>query len=175
MEPPPRPSWKFRERDIRIDWSILTLIDEEGPSCRNLFGGQELLPFAALYRGELHPDAVGLTDGDCDLVCFFYESKKQRPHIVIWRANQAHEEHWRWVETHQDRRGEGRIARGPPKPCKPNAQHCNVAGTLYAIDNTCSREGGPLGEGTTNSQGTPTSVCVFVVQCRAAFKHKNKE
>ena len=52
LAPPPRPSWKFRERDIRIDWSILTLIDEEGPSCRNLFGGEELLPFAALYRGQ---------------------------------------------------------------------------------------------------------------------------
>src|SRR5437016_4410966 len=43
LEPPSRPSWRFRERDIRIDWSILTLIDQEGPSCRNLFGGEELL------------------------------------------------------------------------------------------------------------------------------------
>ena len=37
------------------------------------------------------------------------------------------------------------------------------------------RQYGPLGEGTTDSQGTPTSVCIFVVQCRVAFKHKNKE
>jgi hypothetical protein len=99
LKPPTRPSWKFRERDIRIDWSILTLIDEEGPSCRNLFGGEQLLPFAALHRGQLHPDKMGLTDGDCDLACFFYTSKTKRPRIVVWHADLAQKEHWRWDEA----------------------------------------------------------------------------
>ena len=57
LEPPSRPSWKFRDRDVRIDWSISTLIDEEGPSCRNLFGGEELFPFAALYTVSYIPIA----------------------------------------------------------------------------------------------------------------------
>ena len=99
LQPPIQPSWKFRERDMRIDWSVLTLIDEEGPSCRNLFGGEDLLPFAALYRGQFHPDDMSLTDGDCDLVCFFYTAKKQRPGIVVWHSDQAQKEYWRWDEA----------------------------------------------------------------------------
>ena len=99
LKPPARASWKFRDRDIRIDRSILTLIDEEGPSCRNLFGGEKLLPFVALYRGSLHPDEMGLTDGHCDLVCFFYESGQTRPPVVIWHADQAQDEYWRWEQA----------------------------------------------------------------------------
>src|SRR5262245_52101892 len=40
LEPPLRPSWEFPPRDIRIDWSVLTLIDQEGLSCRHLFDGE---------------------------------------------------------------------------------------------------------------------------------------
>ena len=96
LEPPARPSWEFPERDIRIDWSVLTLIDQEGPSCRNLFAGDDLLPFAALYRGKLHPDGMSLTAGDTDLLCFLYRSKAQRPRVVVWLADRAQQEYDRW-------------------------------------------------------------------------------
>ena len=96
LEPPPRPPGQDRERDLRLYWSMLTLIDLEGPSCRDLFAGEELLPFAALYRGSLHPDGMDLTESDCDLVCFCYESKGWRPSIVVWHADHAHEEYFRW-------------------------------------------------------------------------------
>lgn len=96
LEPPPRPSWEFPERDSRIDWSMLTLIDQEGPSCRNLFGGEKLLPFAALYWGRQHPDGMSLTEGNVDLLGFLYESEQQRPRIVVWLADNAQEEFFRW-------------------------------------------------------------------------------
>src|SRR5262249_49177698 len=93
LEPPFRRSWKFPDRDVRIDWSVLTLIDEEGPSCRNLFAGEKLLPFAALYTSLHHPDKMGFTDGDCELLCFFYESKAQRPRVVVWLPHKAMQEY----------------------------------------------------------------------------------
>ena len=96
LEPPRRPSWEFPDRDVRIDWSALTVIDQEGPSCRHLFGGEELLPFAALYRGQLHPDEMSLTSGDCDLLCFFYEPKGRRPRVVVWHDHAAQKEYLRW-------------------------------------------------------------------------------
>src|SRR5690349_19597328 len=40
LQPPFRQSWEFRDRDIRIDWSVLTLIDEDGPINRELFAGE---------------------------------------------------------------------------------------------------------------------------------------
>ena len=99
LEPPLRPSWEFPPRDARIDWSVLTLIDQEGPSCRNLFGGDQLLPFAALYFGPNHPDGMSLTNGNTNLVCFFYESKLVRPRVVVWLAHQAQMEYFRWDEA----------------------------------------------------------------------------
>ena len=99
LEPPFRPSWEFPKRDIRIDWSVLTLIDQEGPSCRNLFGGEELLPFAALYWGPHHPDGMSLTDGNVNLLGFLYEPECQRPRVVVWLADEAQKEYWRWDEA----------------------------------------------------------------------------
>jgi hypothetical protein len=96
LEPPPRPSWEQPKRDVRIDWSVVTLIDQEGPSCCNLFGGEELLPFAALYWGPHHPDGMSLTDGNVNLLGFMYESKRRRPRVVVWLAHEAQKEYWRW-------------------------------------------------------------------------------
>ncbi len=96
LEPPSRPSWEFPEGDVRVDWSVLTLIDQEGPSCRHLFGGEELLPFAALYWGPHHPDGMSLTDGNVDLLGFLYEPERQRPQVVVWLAHAAQEEYERW-------------------------------------------------------------------------------
>lgn len=99
LEPPLRPSWKHPDRDSRIDWSILTLIDQEGPSCRHLFGGEELLPFAALYWGPHHPDAMSLTDGNVNLLGFLYEAGRGRPRVVVWLADEASVEYRRWEKA----------------------------------------------------------------------------
>ncbi len=96
LEPPHRPSWEFPKQDIRIDWSVLTVIDQEGPSCLTLFSGEQLLPFAALFYGPHHPDGMGLTDGNVDLLCFFYEPGVRRPRVVLWLAHDALEERFRW-------------------------------------------------------------------------------
>jgi len=102
LEPPPRPSWEFPQRDIRIDWSILTIIDQEGPSCRHLFGGEEIIPFAALYWGPHHPDGMSLTDGNVNLLGFLYELMLHRPRVVIWLAHEAEIEYRRWEEADCD-------------------------------------------------------------------------
>jgi hypothetical protein len=94
LEPPAEPSWEDRTSDVRIVRSIRTLIDQEGPSCRRLFGGERLIPFAALYRGENHPDGMSLTEGDCDLVCF--DNARHPPSIVLWDPLESHREYVRW-------------------------------------------------------------------------------
>src|SRR5262249_44527809 len=76
----------------------------EGASCRNLFSGEELLPFAALYYGPHHPDGMDLFDGQCGLVCFFYPDEqtkrgKKRPTIVRWDAHAAQAEYFRWEDA----------------------------------------------------------------------------
>ena len=99
LQPPLRPSWEFPNQDIRIEWSVLTLIDREGPSCRNLFGGEKLLPFAALYWGPNHPDGMSLTDGNVNLLCFLYEPERARPRVVVWLAHEAQDEYFRWKDA----------------------------------------------------------------------------
>ncbi len=99
LTPPHRDSWENPERDVRIDWSVLTLIDQEGESCRNLFGGERLLPFVALYYGPHHPDGMSLTDGYVNLLCFDYAPGAERPRVVLWLADEAREEYFRWSEA----------------------------------------------------------------------------
>lgn len=94
LTPPIRPSWQQPGRDIRINWSMLTQIDEEGPTARHLFYGEELLPFAALYCGQHHPDEMGLDDGNVDFVAFHFE--KEQSSVVVWLADEAGTEFRRW-------------------------------------------------------------------------------
>jgi hypothetical protein len=94
LEPPARRSWSNPGRDIRVDWGMLTLIDEEGAAARHLFYGEEMLPFAALYWGPHHPDGMDLGDGNVDLLAFFYEG--ERSSVVVWRADAAAVEFRRW-------------------------------------------------------------------------------
>ena len=97
LQPPFRPSWEFPQRDIRIDWSVLTHIDEEGPNCMCLFGGEVLWPFARLFWRDQHPDGMGITEaGVVDLLSFLYESDDQRPRIVVWSALRAFNEYEKW-------------------------------------------------------------------------------
>lgn len=101
LEPPPRPSWVNPGRDVLVDWGMLTLIDEEGATARHLFYGEELLPFAALYWGPHHPDGMDLSDGNVDLLAFFY--KGEQASVVVWRADEAAVEFRRWeAELRQD-------------------------------------------------------------------------
>lgn len=96
LSPPARPSWTNPGRDIRIDWSVLTLVDEEGATARHLFYGEKVLPFAALYCGPHHPDKMGLDDGNVDLVAFFFGV--ERSAVVVWRSDKAAVEFRRWEE-----------------------------------------------------------------------------
>jgi hypothetical protein len=94
LEPPARPSWEYRERDIRIDWSVLTRIDEEG-ACRQVFSGEKLLPFANLFYRDIHPDEMGIgEDGVVDLLAFIYEGKS-RPRVVVNLARKSLDENFR--------------------------------------------------------------------------------
>jgi hypothetical protein len=95
LEPPSRRSWEHPERDIRIDWSVLTLIDEERPACRILHGGERLLPFANLYFGDHHPDEMGLGEGGIDMLAFDFEAEG-RPKVVLFQAGPAQKDFNRW-------------------------------------------------------------------------------
>jgi len=93
LPPPFQPDWEFDEYDVRDQRSIFTLIDQEGPSCQLLFSGERVIPFAALYRGQNHPDGMSLTSADCDLVCF--DNASPPGSIVVWHARLAGEEYCR--------------------------------------------------------------------------------
>ncbi len=97
LTPPEQPSWETPGRDVRIDRSIETLIDQEGTSCQCLFAGERLIPFAALYAGHIHPDGMSLTSGDCDLLCF--DHLVTPPAVVLWRADDALTEFLRLDDT----------------------------------------------------------------------------
>lgn len=90
------PSTHTAGRDIRVERSILTLVAEESRSCKYLFAGERLIPFAALYRGESHPDEWSLVEADCDLLCFDYDTDP--PQIVVWHARKAEQEYFRYAE-----------------------------------------------------------------------------
>lgn len=107
LQPPARPSWEYRDRDIRIDWSVLTWIDEEGP-CRQVFSGEKLLPFATLYYREHHPDEMGIGEyGIVDLLAFIYEGKT-RPRVVVNLARKSLDELFRLEKARSDQEREVR-------------------------------------------------------------------
>jgi len=95
LTPPEQSSWEFPGTDEREVRSISTLIDQEGPSCRYLFSGERVIPFGALYRGDLHPDGNSLTQIDCNLVCFD-NAKSPIPSVVVWHGYAAQDEYMTW-------------------------------------------------------------------------------
>lgn len=99
LSPPFQRSEDFPQRDARIEWGVLTLIEEDAPSAWHLFGGERLLPFAALYRNTTHPDALSLTEGKTNLLAFQYAELDARPRVVVWLADQARDEYERWAST----------------------------------------------------------------------------
>lgn len=98
LPPPFVASWEFGDGlDERRARSIRTVLDMEGPSCRTLFDGSRLIPFAALYIGlgpDGHPDQNSLTSCDCDLLCFDRGIDPQP--VVLWKPQEAFLEYDRW-------------------------------------------------------------------------------
>jgi hypothetical protein len=99
LELPFRPSCEFSPRDLRVDWGVLTLVEEEGPTAFCLFGCERLLPFAALYQGSCPPEPASVADGEVDLLCFLYEAEAIRPSVVVWLASEAQAEYDRWADA----------------------------------------------------------------------------
>lgn len=95
FETPFQSSSEFPTRDARIDRGILTLIEEDSATAHRLFGGEKLLPFAALYRGSRHPDDLRLGDGEASFLAFLYNGQV-RPQVVVWIAADAGREYERW-------------------------------------------------------------------------------
>lgn len=80
-------SWEYGE-DARIDWSVSMLKDGDAPIPRGL--GESIVPFAALYSGDVHPDRLGTGEyGNVDLLCFLYGIENERPAIVVWEGAKA--------------------------------------------------------------------------------------
>ena len=97
LRPPKQPGSEFEETDIRVERSVVTLLDQEGPSCRQLF--DKLLPFAALYAGKLDPSDMVLTGASNELVCFDYSHPHRiRPAVVVWLTEESAQEYERWEE-----------------------------------------------------------------------------
>ena len=83
-------------RDRRIDWGVLTLLEEESPTALSLFCGERLIPFASLYCGNRHPDELRLGDAEANLLVFDYGEKLDRPAVVVWLAKEAMESYEQW-------------------------------------------------------------------------------
>lgn len=92
-----QPHFDQSDTDCRIVRSIAALIDSECATSRGLFYGQRLLPFAALYAGENHPDEMCLDRAYVDLLCFDYGTGSPRPPIVIWHAEEGAEAYEDWL------------------------------------------------------------------------------
>ncbi len=101
LEPPFQESWEFPDRDVRIDWSAFTLVDQECATSRALFYGYALVPFAALYWHTEHPDGMSLTDGNVNLVGFLFNEDGSSS-VVVWLAGNAAGEYSRWEDARED-------------------------------------------------------------------------
>ncbi len=92
-----QPHFDQSNTDCRVVRSIAAQIDTECATSRGLFYGQRLLPFAALYVGEHHPDEMCLDRAYVDLLCFDYGTGSLRPPIVVWHAEDAAEAYEDWL------------------------------------------------------------------------------
>lgn len=91
-----QPHFDQVDMDCRVVRSISSVSDSESSTSRALFYGQRLLPFAAMYAGEEHPDEMCLDRGYVSFVCFDYGVGTERPPIVIWHSDQAMEAYGNW-------------------------------------------------------------------------------
>jgi hypothetical protein len=82
-----------------VDWGVLTVIEEEGATALALFGGERLLPFAALYRRSRRPDELMLLGAEANLLAFYYDPRQERPSVVVWLAREAKYEWERWRDA----------------------------------------------------------------------------
>jgi len=95
---PEQPHFEFGDMDARAVNGVPFLMDCEGPVCRGLL---YLIPFAALYFGDNHPDEMSIHRGYVDLLCFRYANRGPdcpRPSVVVWKGESAAAEYERWSE-----------------------------------------------------------------------------
>lgn len=95
---PFQPHFDQSEIDCRVARSISFVIDAESMTSRALFYGQRLLPFAALYAGDHHPDDMCLDRVYVSFLCFDYGTGSARPVIVVWHAQKAADAYDEWEE-----------------------------------------------------------------------------
>lgn len=101
LEPPFQESWENPDRDVRIDWSAETLVDQECATSRGLCYGVALMPFAALYWGVEHPDGMSLTDANVNLVGSLFDEDGGSS-VVIWLAHKASDEEARLADAPEE-------------------------------------------------------------------------
>lgn len=90
-----QPHFDRTDTDCRIVRSILFAIDGECATSRALYYGERLVPFAAFFAGEHHPDQMCLDRGYVSLLCFDYGTGA-RPAVVVWHAQDAIKEYQKW-------------------------------------------------------------------------------
>lgn len=93
---PFQPHFEQSKIDCRIVRSILFAIDGECATSRALFYGRRLLPFAAFYAGDGHPDEMCLDRAYVSFLCFDYGTGALRPPVVVWHAHDANDAYMEW-------------------------------------------------------------------------------
>jgi len=93
---PFQPHFDQSDIDCRVARSISFAIGVECATSRALFYGQRLLPFAALYAGEHHPDEMCLDRAYVSFLCFDYGTGAARPPVVAWHAHEANDAYLKW-------------------------------------------------------------------------------
>ncbi len=83
--------------DERVMRSIAGIVRFESATSRALHYGERLIPFAALYVGDAHPDEMCLDRYYVDFLCFDYE-KNGEPPVVLWMSEKANEDFIRFDE-----------------------------------------------------------------------------
>lgn len=96
---PFQPHFDQSDIDCRVARSISSAIDDECITSRALFYGQRLLPFAAFYAGEHHPDEMCLDRAYVSLLCFDYGTGDARPPVVVWHAREAADAYCKWEDA----------------------------------------------------------------------------
>jgi hypothetical protein len=94
-----QPHFEYSDIDSRVARSVAFAINSESNTSRALFYGQRLLPFAAFYAGEHHPDDLCLDRAYVSMLCFDYKSQGTRPPVVVWHAHEALKAYFKWEEA----------------------------------------------------------------------------
>lgn len=92
------PHFEDSSVDERVMRSIAAIIGFESATSRALHYGERLIPFAALYVGDAHPDEMCMDRYYVDFLCFDYENQDSDPPIVLWISEKANRDFMRFDE-----------------------------------------------------------------------------